>query len=132
MRSFSSSIHSFKSKLFREDFTAFSAKTNIFSLKSTNTNNSTRHKITEEAKAKTLVTFSIHHEMNLQTSTTYSPHQEALAAILSFLKVQALCPGFFQKVNYPKMKIHAISPQCQRTLGKYSKNTQSEGDQTVT
>lgn len=84
-------------------------------------------KITEKAKA-----LSLHCEMNLQTSTTYSPHQEALSALLSFVKVQALCPVFLGKVNYPKMKIHAISPQCQQALGEYSKIIQSEGDQTVT
>lgn len=125
--SFSSSIHSFKTKLFREDFTAFSAKKDIFSLKSTDTNNSPWHKITEKAKA-----LSLHCEMNLQTSTTYSPHREPPSALLSFVKVQALCPVFLGKVNYPQMKIHAISPQCQQALGQYSKNIQSEGDQTVT
>lgn len=69
--------------------------------------------------------------MNLQTSTTYSPHQEApLSTFLPFVKVQALCPVFLGKVNYPKMKIYAISPQRQQALGQYSKNTQSERDQT--
>lgn len=86
---FSSSSHSFKTKLFREDFTAFSAKKDIFSLKSTSTNNSTWHEVTGEAKA-----LSLHCEMNLQTSTTYSPHQEAPSALFYLLlkfKHFALC-----------------------------------------
>lgn len=70
--SFSSSTHSFKTKLFR-DFTAFSAKKDIFSLKSTNTNISTWHKITEEVKA-----LSLHCEMHLQT-TTSSPSGSTLS-----------------------------------------------------
>lgn len=37
---------------------------------------------------------------------------------------------FLGKANYPKMKIYAISPQRQQALGQYSKNMQSELDQT--
>lgn len=62
----------------------------------------------------------------------HHPHQEAPSALLAFVKVQALCPVFLGKVNYPKKKIHAISPQHQQALGQYSKNIQSEGDQSVT
>lgn len=93
MCSFSSSIHSFKERTSLPSL----LKSIYFHIKSTNIKNLTLHKITEKTNV-----ISLHCEMNLQTSTTYSHHEEAPSAPSSFTKAQDLCPVFLGKVNYLK------------------------------
>lgn len=84
------------------------------------------HIITGEAKV-----LSLHCKTNLQPST-HSPHKGNTLSTSVFCSTPAPCPEFLGQVNYPQMKIYALSPQHQQLLGQYSKSIQSEGEQSLT